>query len=236
MAKYDSADLLARCLRGALRPTTDASTDSTDWYALLTEAQDEWTMHLASICPQVLYGDPVLMTSADGGYTYTFGTDADGDNILPMGHVEVRASRTGAVLVPALEWGSAYDFVHEGDKIRWPNGVARSFGSTGPYARFITPPDVIDASTEPTFKPKQGRMLLVYRALAKWARRGGLRDPQAFLDQEREAWLGDPQSGTMGVLGMLKTQFNLSGMAGVAAMDGEAWWRTLDTGAGYPAP
>ena len=94
MAKYDSADLLARCYRAAQRPTTDAQQTSVDWYAFLTEAQDEWFSHLASICPEVLYGNPVVMTSADGGYTYTFGVDADGDPIFPMGHIEIRDGAT----------------------------------------------------------------------------------------------------------------------------------------------
>lgn len=232
MAKYDSADLLARCQRNAQRPATDAAQLPADWYAFLTEAQDEWFMHFASIVPEALYGTPTVLTTTDDGLTYTFGTDADGDPILPMGHVEVRANPGGAVLVPATEWSSAYDFVIEGTRIRWPNGARRTF-SGGPIARFITPPGIIDASTQPTF-PKFARMLLVHRACAKWARRGGLRDPQPFLDAEQEVWLGNPEAGVMGILGMLRTQYNFTGMQAVAPTDIDAWWRGLNTGSGFP--
>ena len=233
MAKYDSADLLARCYRVAQRPTTDAQQTSVDWYAFLTEAQDEWFSHFASICPEVLYGDPVVLTSADGGYTYTFGDDADGDPIFPMGHIEIRTSRNGSVLTPTTDWGGSGDFLLEGNKIRWPNGATRAWGTTGPVARFITPPDVISATVEPVLLPKQARILLVYRACAKWARRGGLRDPQPFLDMEQEAWLGNPEAGVNGILGMLRTQANFSGAAAVAGADDEAWYRNINTGSGY---
>jgi hypothetical protein len=232
MAKYDSADLLERCVRLSMRPTTDAQQTTADWYAFLTEAQDEWYAHFASIVPEVLYGDPVVLTSADGGYTYTFGLDAAGDPIFPIGHVELRTSRNGAVLLPTTDWGNVGDFLLEGNKIRWPNGAARSFGSEGPVARFITPPDVISASVQPVLIPKAARMLLVHRACAKWARRGGMRDPQPFLDQEQELWLGNPEAGVMGILGTLKTQANFSGAAAVAD-DGAAWWRNINTGSGY---
>lgn len=232
MAKYDSADLLARCQRTAMRPTTDAQQTPDDWYAHLTEAQDEWYTHFASIVPEVLYGNPVLMTSADGGHTYTFGLDDDSDPIFPMGHIELRTSRSGSLLVPTTDWASGGDYLLEGNRIRWPNGVARSFGSTGPVARFITPPGVIDAATQPVLLPKQARILLVYRACAKWARRGGMRDAQPFLDQEQEAWLGNPEKGVNGILGMLKTQANFTGAQAVAEF-GEAWWRGMNTGSGY---
>lgn len=233
MAKYDTADLLARCLRNAMRPSTDAQQETTDWYAFLAEAQDEWYNHLAVICPEALYGNPVVLSTADLGLTYTFGTDADGNNIFPMGHVEIRSAPGGAVLTPTVEWGNAGDYVREGDKIRWTNGVKRTFGTTGPVARFISPPGLIDGTHEPTLKPLSARLLLVYRACAKWARRGGLRDPQPFLDQEQEAWLGNPEAGVMGILGMLRTQYNFSGMEGTGELDGDAWWRGIQGSIGY---
>lgn len=233
MAKYDSADLLARCIRNAQRPAGDAAQTPADWYAFLTEAQDEWFMHFASIVPETLYGDPVILTTTDNGLTYRFGTDADGNPVFPMGHAEIRASPGGAVLIPTTDWGSSGDYVLEGDRIRWPNGTRRTFGSTGPVARFITPPGVIDDASQPVLKPAFARVLLVYRALAKWARRGGLRDPQPYLDQEAEAWLGAPENGVMGILGALRTQANFTGAAAVAEMDAAAWWRGIDTGSGY---
>lgn len=234
MSKYDTADLVARCQRVALRPTTDAQQTTADWYAFLSEAQDEWYHTFATICPQVLYGNPTVMTTADLGLTYTFGTDPDGNNIFPMGSVEIRANPGGPLLLPTVEWGVMNDYVQEGDHIRWANNTKRQFGTTGPVARFITPPYLIDATHAPVLKPVDARMLLVYRACAKWARRGGLRDPQPFLDQEQEAWLGNPDAGVNGILGMLKTQFAFSGMEGIQAQDQDvAWWRSINTGSGY---
>lgn len=224
MALYDTADLLARCYRNALRPSTDSQQSAADWYAFLTEAQQEWYAHFASVVPWVLYSNPTLMTTADSGLTYTFGTDADGNNIFPMGQVEIRAHSGGAVLTPTTEWGPQGDFVQEGDHIRFPNGQARTYGN-GPIARFIAQPGVIDGSHEPTLKPVMARVLLVYRACAKWARRGGLRDPQPFLDQENEAWIGNPQAGVNGLLGMLRTQMQFSGLEGLNVDNSDTWFR-----------
>lgn len=228
MAKYDSADLLARCIRNAQQPAFGSATSTTDWYAYLSESQDEWFTIFASIVPDVLYGPSVVLTTTDDGLTYTFGTDADGDPIFPMGHIELRAAPNGTVLTPTVDWGNAGDYLIDGDTIRFPNGQKRTFGGDGPVARFITPPNVIDELTQPVLKPKFARILLVYRALAKWARRGGLRDPQPYLDQEAEAWLGAPENGVMGILGALKTQANFSGAAAIAPHSGEAWWRGGD--------
>ena len=229
--KYSSADLLARCQRAALRPSTDAQQTPADWYAFLTEAQDEWYQHFATVCPEVLYQNPTVMTTADGGLTYTFGVDADGNNIFPMGSVEIRANPGGPLLLPTVEWGVMNDYVREGDHIRWPNNQKRTYGTTGPVARFIAPAGTIDDTHQPTLKPLAARLLLVYRACAKWARRGGLRDPQPFLDMEQEVWLGNPAAGTNGVLGMLRSQFLFSGLEGISASDNDvAWWRGINTG------
>jgi hypothetical protein len=233
MPKYSSVDLLERCRRNTLRPSTDAQQLDADWYAFLTEAQDEWYAHLASICPDVLVGPPTVLTTADGGLTYTFGTDADGHNIFPIGHMEIRSHPGGAVLLPTNDWGPAGDFIPCGDYIKWPNGIKRTYGTTGPVARFITPPGVIDDTHEPTLKPIFARGLLVPRACAKWARRGGLRDPQPFLDAEQELWLGNPAAGTMGVLGALRTQTNFIGLQALAGGDENAWWRNMQGSVGY---
>ena len=234
MAKLDSADLLAKCQRAAMRPTTDAQQSPADWYAFLSEAQDEYYNTFAAICPQVLYSPPTVMTTADGGLTYTFGVDSDGRNIFPMGSVEVRTSPNSSVLVPTTDWSNTGGFVQEGDHIRWPNGRKLTFGTTGPTARFIAPPGIIDDTHQPTLMPYSARLLLVYRACAKWARRGGLRDPQPFLDQEMEVWLGNPANGVMGILGMLKLQYGFSGNEGLGDEYGDArWWANINGSMNY---
>lgn len=234
MGAWNTADLLARCKRQAKRPATDQVTTDPDWYAFLTEAQAEWMTTLANCAPQSQYGAPVMLTTSDGGHTYDFPWLDDADHTLgrvfPMGYVELRATRAGQLLLPCAEWSDAGDFVHEGDLIRIPGGRARTFPDGGPYARYITPPGVIDDATEPVLKPPHARCLLVYRALRKWASQGGRQDPQPYLDLEGEAWYGAPDRGVHGLLGMFKTQFQFTGMEAIPDLEvGSAWWRGMRT-------
>lgn len=231
---WDTADLLARCIRDASRPTTDQMTPPEDWYAFLTEAQEEWMDSLSSIAPEALYGAPVRLTSADGGYTYDFPwvNDADHDEgrVEPFGAIEIRATRSGELLYPCPEWSDRGDFTPEMSLIRIPGGRTRQFPN-GPYARFITPPGVIDEDHEPVIVPKRVRKLLVYRALAKWARKGGRQDPQPYMDQEHEAWFGNPETGVHGLLGMLRNRFAFQGTDAIPDYtdNSGAWWRGMRT-------
>lgn len=223
MALWDSADLLSRMVSYMLRPeseTSDASNVAL-YYALLTEAQSEWVTHIASVAPSSQVGAPCLMVSTDGGQTYEF-RNAQNVKVFPMGHAEIRASRGGPLLLPTSDASMAGDYVPEGDHIRIPNGVTRVYPA-GPYARFIDPAGEISASSAPTLNPPHARILLVFRALSKWARRGGMRDPQPFLDMENEAWFGNPAAGVHGILGMLQTQQAVGGIP-MSSMGG-SWWR-----------
>ena len=198
----------------------DGVTDAT--WDLLSDAQDYWFRIFAATRPEPLYGAPVLMTTADLGYTYTFGLDAEGQPIFPLGHVEIRESRTGRLLIPTADWGSG-DFVMEGDRIRIPGGRTKTF-STGPYARFVTPPTKINAATQPLLKPRDARILIVLRAAIMWANQGGLRDPKSWEQEEAVQWGA--------ISSALATQYHLSGALSVD--DGEDdWYRSIDTGAGY---
>src|SRR5687767_14750716 len=137
---WDSANLARKFYNRIRRPSSDEELkepdDVTDAvWDLLSEAQDYWMMILASTIPEPNYGAPTLLTTADGGLTYTFGNDLEGQPISPMGHVEIRESRTGRLLIPSTDWGNG-DFMMEGDRIRIPGGRTRSFGA-GPYARFV---------------------------------------------------------------------------------------------------
>src|SRR5687768_809057 len=96
---WDSADLLQRCIDMAARPTADQEMSDARWYRRLTEAQSYWYGVFAAHVPHVLYGAPVLLTTADSGATYTFPA-----GIFPMGRVVIRASRSGEVLTSGPEW------------------------------------------------------------------------------------------------------------------------------------
>ena len=213
MSTWDTADLLARFKRYANRPTNDELLTDALGYALLTEAQAEELSDLASLAPNSQMGAPVLLTSADSGVTYTFGTDDDGNAIFPLA-CEVYAEVNGREM-RACSWNSWGDFVIEGDRIRMPGNVAQTF-TAGPYARFVRADGVIDATTEPILKPANYRIVLVWSALIKFCAIGGLRDPAPFEENYRAAKLK--------LLTAVRTQFADS--AGVAneGLTTPNWW------------
>lgn len=229
MDLWDSAGLSRKFLNKIRRPSTDEDLLEADGvtsavWDLLSDAQDYWVRIIASTRPEPLYGAPVLLTSADGGYTYTFGLDAEGQPIFPIGHVEIRQSRSGRLLIPTADWGSG-DYVMEGNKIRIPNGKTKTFASVGPYARFVTPPTKINGATQPVIQPGSARILIVLRAAIMWAAQGGLRDPSPWEREEAEQWASISMA--------YATQFHLSGAQAVDDGDDGNWWAGVDTGAGY---
>lgn len=184
---YDSAGLLARFYDYADRPDTDQDLTSARVYRYLTDAQIQVVEELAALFPRLMMSAPTLMTSSDGGITYTLGADSESDTITPFGHAEVYAAADGREL-----FGSTYasyngDVVFEGNKIRIPNGQTKTFDS-GPYIRYVALPLAIDGSTEPTLEPKQIRNLILYRALVLWANSGGMQNPAPYEEMYSRAW------------------------------------------------
>lgn len=222
---WSRSDLHTRFRTQAGRPLTDQSLTDARLDAYLTEAQAHWYSVIASIVPQALWSAPTKLTSADGGVTYTFGTDADGDNIVPIGHVELLEGPRGPV-IPAGTAAGWDGFIFEGAVIRWPGQRARTF-TDGPYARFVTPPGAIASGSEPTLQPKHARVLLLYRGLALWAHRTG-RDPAPWYAEELHAWEGGTTGA--GILSSLRTQYPAPGPR---ALDDESagleWWRRIRT-------
>lgn len=221
-----SAELLTEIKRRAGRPSTDAETSDTQWYNHLTVGQEYLYQLFAAHFPEALYGAPTKLSTSDNK-VYTFPS-----SITPMGKVEIRASRNGELLTPGAEWDTNADFTQEGSQIRIPHNKTRTF-SDGPYARFITPPDVIDANTEPTLKPPRARILIVWQGLIDWATIGGRRDPTPYLAGFQRAWQGDPRvEGSTGLLHELKSQYFAEGMGAIQTHP--YWWRGADLGSGMP--
>lgn len=204
---FSAADLLQRCKDKTRIPSPSEEMDDPAWYRLLTEAQIFWMGKMSATKPEPNYGPPVKMLSADGGLTFTFGQDADGRDVTPLGHAEIRESRNGRLWIPSTDWQTR-DFVMEGDRIRIPNGKTRTVGD-GPYARFVTDPvgSPIDATHEPVFKPISARILLVNRANILWALQGGKRDPAPYEAEENSNWDRVQEA--------LATQFFMSGAQAV---------------------
>ena len=202
MAYMDAPDMLARVIALTRVPTSATFPASADWYNWFTEADNEVKMELTAMFPNVMTGAPVQMVSTDSGKTYYFALDAASNPIYPLGSVRIYASLAD---IPSAPLRPMWDYAMEGYQIRFPNNVARTF-SAGPYAQFVTPTVVIDA-THPSTLPTEFRMLDVYRAAAKFAASGGQQDPTPYM-----ALYEDFRARS--VLPALATQFRNQGAAG----------------------
>lgn len=198
MALWDSADLLARCQRDSgTKAIPDEAVASPDWFAFLTEAQDQLTRMISAIFPAALATDPVQLSSTDGGLTYEFPT-------APMALLEVTSGKGGYPLTFGAFYSGGNDLVWEGElTLRMARNTARSFGA-GLWVRYIPQPGAIDDTTEPTL-PKQYRPPLVPLACYRYASQGGFRDPQPYLERFNWLWSGNPGiQGDTGLLGALR--------------------------------
>ncbi len=218
MANFDSPDLLSRARALLNRPDTDEGLTDAQLYVLLGDAQRRVMELLAFHCPESNYGAPTLLTTADSGATYTFGTDADGANICPIGHVELRESKTGAMIPPASEWDiSTLAFLFNSDTIRWPGQKTRTF-SDGPYARFIATPGVLTAAVAPVLKPLYARELIVFDAAERAAVRLGT-DPTPFGQMFDSRF---PE-----ILATITTAFHGVGLTAIQGGGAQLWWRGM---------
>lgn len=213
MANWDSADLLQRFKDLTNRPLIDEAITDAKIYSLLGDAQLFWVELLAVQCPWLLLTAPTKMLTADNGLTYTFP-----NGVTPM-KAEIYDAPGGRKMIPGAAWSAASDYIWEGNKIRFPLAALRTFAD-GPYARYIVPPGVLDAGNAPTLTPDYARALLAPRAAIIWARRGGFRDPQPYVNEENDIWYGEPQRGKIGLLGMFKTQNPDAGAAAIRREQG----------------
>ena len=231
MPRYDAEWLFAEVQSLSRRPAADALLRPEVIWEALSKAQEYWVTIIANHVPSVLYGPPVQLTSSDGGLTYSFGLDPDGEKIFPIGEVEIREGPRGRVLRPVTEWNAGPGYVLEGDHIRFPDSRTR-VPAAGFWARFATPPlGGIDNDHEPTLRPKHARALLPLRAMETLAA-GVLRmDPQPWAEEQAKIWSGDAANGMQGLIAQLKQQFYGQGTEGIPG--GGRWWDSIDTGDGY---
>lgn len=197
---YDSADCLSKLVQTLGLPTTRSAPTDAQLYVLLSNAQERMTHLLAAHVPWTQYAAPERLTTTDGGLTYQFA-------YYPLGHVEIRESRSGALLVPGPAWAdTGVDYLVEGQTIRWPNNSTRTF-TDGPYARYVRMPEPITASSQPILQPVQARQAVIYDAAREWATQGGNQDPTPYKDLLLTFLWGDPQYGTVGLIPTLKVQY-----------------------------
>ncbi len=164
-------------------PATTAFPASADWYAWLTQAEQDWKPLLAAEYPYHMFTAPTLMTTGDGGVTFQFPGES-----APLA-VEVYTAINGDRMI-AGQFGDTYsDYVWEGSQIRMPANQVVGFSNGAPYARWVPSPGTIDANTQSTMKPAYTRILLVHRALIYRAKRPGSgADPSMFQTAEDKAW------------------------------------------------
>lgn len=210
VALYSSEDLLQRCRDAAQLPEDDEAMTAAAWYRLLTEAQAFWYPQIAAHLPHVLLGAPELLTSTDGGLTYTF-ADVDGNPVLPLALRVFRREEDAYQPEGASAFGlvAGRDYANLGDRLEFRlTGTRPSFPDGGPWVRWIAPPGVIDADHEPTLLPLEARVLLVYAAVETWATQGGLRDPGPWVGRALKLWSGDPRNpADIGLCGSLKLAY-----------------------------
>lgn len=132
-------------------------------YQLLADAQASVLTKIQSIIPRVLYGAPTAMTSADGGYTWTFGTDGDGYALFPVGKVQIYMDLTS---VPFAPLRPGIDYLDEGTQIRMPNNTPWT-GTL--YFQGMTAPALMSASVQPVLQPPPARILIVIEAVRDFA-------------------------------------------------------------------
>lgn len=206
-------------------PATDERATDAQIYQALTETQARVVQMLAFAHPESVLSAPTKLSTSDSGLTYTFGTDSglptNYTQISAEGHIRLLASKTGPEILPGTDADNTTDvFLFEDGVIRWPGGKTRTF-SDGPYARFITPPGVIDASSGvPTLKPVHLRRILPFGACSLIATRLG-EDPTPFEAQFQQAWKEE--------LLALKSRFFGQGRAGMNNSAGP-WWRSFRAG------
>ena len=184
-ATWDSAYLLSMFNRKAGRPSSGDTIDDLSKYQRLSESQNRVVAMLSGIMPQVLYPSAIpTLTTADGGYTFTFGTDANGYNIAPMGKAGIYDNLAS---IPYFPWVDGVQYLDEGTRIRIPNNGTYS-GTL--WWRGITPPADIDATHQPALFPEASRELIVMDAVRQFAGEPG-GDPatqQTMQGEWEKAW------------------------------------------------
>lgn len=167
---WQSSDLLTRFNLIAGRSSTgDAILDPTK-YQYIADGEQYTITRIASIKPSILYGAPAALTTTDGGYTFTFGTDGNGYALFPMGRARIFPSLAA---IPSAPWNPGTDYLDEGVQIRMPNNTPYT-GTLYWYG--LTPTQQISATVQPMLQPPEIRILDVIQAVKNFAESAGVRN------------------------------------------------------------
>lgn len=164
MATWDSADLLLKFNELAGRPTSDEVTDARK-YQRLSAAQQDVISDIAAIYPDAMYrtGGPTATTTS-GGIVHTFGSDGSSHAVAPLGQVWIGRN---AATYPDPDLLEGDDYTNEGTQIRMVN---QRVEPTLYWHGIATPSDIAaGGSAEPSLRPAQARILIVIKAVQRFA-------------------------------------------------------------------
>lgn len=176
MAVLDVADALTVIKRLCRIPDVTEYPASADLYDFLRDGENRVKHDLGAVVPEILYNAPTLLTSADGGYTYPFGTDGGSNAVAPIGLVRVYPSKAHIPFEPLV---ANVEYVFEGTRIRMTQNVPVTY-SDGPYAQWIAPTLAIDGSSNAFTLPVQLRMAAIHDACVRYARSGNIQDASQY--------------------------------------------------------
>lgn len=161
---YQSADLLNLFNQMTGRPSGDVIADSVK-YQYLADAQQQLANDLMVVAPQAFPNAITTMSTADGGYTFTFGTDNDGYPLFPL----AAAIYQDLSSIPSSPWIPGIDYLDEGTTIRMPNNTPW----TGDlYCYGVTMPQRMSASVQPALQHPQARYCIPLLAGSRFAEDG----------------------------------------------------------------
>jgi len=227
VALFDASDLVTRTLNLINRPDADEAftrtTTNDVLYQYVSDGQRRICELLAWQVPEVSYEPPTQLISSDNGLTYGFGTDSDGNPILPLGQIELRGDGPkGLPILPGNDWDDT-TLVYLLDTnastgypvIRWPGQRTRTFAN-GLWCRYVKPTLQITSSSSPvTLKPFLCRELIPYQAAVSCATQLDM-DPGPYQSQFDARWYE--------ILAILKTQKHGAGLAAFPNTSG-VWWK-----------
>lgn len=135
-----------------------------------------------SLYPKVAYGSLPTLTTTDN-QVFTFGTDAAGYPIFPMGKGGIYTSLSD---IPSNPWRPGIDYMLEGTQIRIPNNNTYS-GTLYWYG--IGQPPAITAVVQPSLFPEASRELIAIEAVRQYAKEFARSGPLA--DAMETEWNGN---------------------------------------------
>lgn len=177
---WDSSDLLTRFNAWAGRPISGDAITDVQKYQRIADGQEAVFIEIANVAQNSIPKTPTAMVTADGGYTWTFGTDDNGYPLFPLGKASVYPNLTA---IPDYPWQPGIDYLDEGYRIRIPNNIPWS-GQLYWYG--MQAPPRISASVQPVIQPPMTRRLIVVKAVEIFASEYE-RNP-ALVDEMLNRW------------------------------------------------